>query len=121
MASGGELGFEIGESIEGLVGDALASERPQVLGRLEFGTVGRQEDEAKTFGDPELGADVPPGAIEHEENELLGAGARRPREVREDLGKEIGVDRRADEPFDTADERAGARSRRDRATRTADG
>jgi hypothetical protein len=66
------------------------------------GAVGRQEDEADPLRHCQIRADVPPGAIEHEQNELFGSGAHRPRKARKDLGEKVGVDSRAGEPLDGA-------------------
>jgi hypothetical protein len=85
-----------------LVGDGFVRQRPEVLGRLQFGAVGRQENEADPLRYRQIRADVPPGTIEHEQDELLGAGAHRPRKAGEDLSEEVGIDGRAGEPLDGA-------------------
>jgi hypothetical protein len=47
----GDGGIELGEAIEVPVGDRLVEVDPQRLGWLEFGSIGRQVDEADAFGD----------------------------------------------------------------------
>jgi hypothetical protein len=73
-----------------------------MFGRLQFGTVGRQENEVDPLRYHQVRADVPPGTIEHEQDELLGSSAHRSRKAREDLGEQVGVDRRSGEPVDGA-------------------
>ena len=51
--------LDVLQSLEVLVRDGLIDEAPQVLGRLEFGGVGWQVDEAQPFGDAQAGLGVP--------------------------------------------------------------
>ncbi len=85
-----------------LVGNRLVDQGPERFGRLQFRAVGWQEDEADPLRHGQIRADVPPGAIEHEQDQLLRSGRHRLRETCQDLGKEIGVDGRAGEPVDGA-------------------
>ena len=101
-AACGERFIELVESVEMLIGDGFVCQRPEMFGRLQFGTVGRQENEADPLRYRQVRADVPPGAIEHEQDELFGSGAHRSRKAGEDLGEKVGVDGRAGEPLDGA-------------------
>ena len=59
------------------VGERLVDQGPEVLGRLEFGGIGRQELEVDAFGNTQVLGDVPAGAIEHEHDDLVRSGADR--------------------------------------------
>jgi hypothetical protein len=50
----GEPGLEMVEVVDGPVGEHLSQERPQPLGRLEFGRVGGQELEVDALWHVEL-------------------------------------------------------------------
>src|ERR687894_3007451 len=50
-AASGDGGLEVGERGEVPVDDGLVDQRPEVLGRLQLRTGGRQEDEADPLGD----------------------------------------------------------------------
>ncbi len=65
---------EILDGGEGLVGDGLVGERPQALGGLQLGRIGRQETEADAVGDTQPGAHMPAGIVEHDDDDLVGAG-----------------------------------------------
>jgi len=55
IATGGERVFERGERGEVLVDQRVVGEAPQMLGGLEFGGVGRQEDQMEAVGDLDQG------------------------------------------------------------------
>lgn len=55
-------GINVGK---GLIGGNFTQERPEVLGRVEFRGVGRQDDELEVAGDVELCRAVPGGAVKH--------------------------------------------------------
>ena len=57
------------------VDDGLVGQRPQPFGGLELGGVGRQEEEDDTLGRFDLLGDVPAGVVEHQDDDLVGAGA----------------------------------------------
>jgi hypothetical protein len=101
-ASGGERLVELVDSGEEPIGDGLFGERPEVLGRLQLGAVGRQKDEADALRHDEIGADVPPSAVEHEEDELARPGTDGGGEARQHRREQRGVDRGAGEPLDGA-------------------
>jgi hypothetical protein len=77
-------GVELGKGVEVGVGDRLVEVDPQRLGRLEFGGIGRQVDEADAFGNGKSGQAVPAGVIEHEEDDAVPARAGLLGEERED-------------------------------------
>ncbi len=58
-ASLGEVLDEVFEGREACVDDGLVFQRPQPFGGLEFGGVGRQEEEDETLGRFDLLRDVP--------------------------------------------------------------
>ncbi len=91
-ASGGDDGVEVGEGREVLVDDGLVDVDPEGLGRLQLGSVGRQVDEADALGDREARRGVPARAVEDEEDDPVGAGARLAGEERQGVGEEFLVD-----------------------------
>ena len=97
---------EIVEGFDGLVGEGLVGERPQTLGRLEFGRVRRQEAQMEAFGYDQFLADMPSGVVEHHDDRLVLAGAGGAREGIEDGLEERHVDRIGDPPFHIAGCRA---------------
>ena len=79
VGEGGASSVEaVGELVDGLerpVGDGLVGERPETLGRLQFGCVGGQEAELDAVRQPQLAADVPACVVEHEDDGLVWPGA----------------------------------------------
>src|SRR3712207_5955917 len=71
----GDDGLEIGEGGEVPIDDGLVDLRPEMLGRLQFRTVGRQEDEADPLGDDQALRPVPAGIVEHQDDVALPARA----------------------------------------------
>jgi hypothetical protein len=63
-----------------LIGQRLVDHGPEMLGRLEFRGIGWQELQADTFGDDQILGDVPTGAVEHEDDQIVRAGADLPGE-----------------------------------------
>ncbi len=63
-ASLGEVLGEVFEGREARVDDGLVGERPQPFGGLEFGGVGRQEEEDEALGRFDLLGDVPAGTCQ---------------------------------------------------------
>ena len=57
------------------VGQRLVDQGPEMLGRLEFGGIGRQELEADAVGNRQILGDMPAGAIEHEHDDLVRSGS----------------------------------------------
>ena len=51
------------------------AERPEVLGRLQFGREGGEEEQVHVLGHAKLGTGVPAGAIQHEHDLFGGTGA----------------------------------------------
>src|SRR3954451_7628087 len=62
----GEDGAEFVERGDVPIDDRLIHQRPEMLGGLEFGRVGRQEDEADPIGDGQAFGSMPAGIVEHE-------------------------------------------------------
>ena len=80
------------------VGERLVDQGPEVLGRLEFGGIGRQELEVDAFGNDQIGGDVPTGAIKHEHDQIVRSGADLTGEGGQDLAEHRRVDRLGEEP-----------------------
>jgi hypothetical protein len=72
----GELGlFEVFDRGEVAVDEGRIRQRPAMLGGLQLGRVRRQEVQMDVFRDAEPQARVPAGAVQDEDDLLLGAGA----------------------------------------------
>jgi hypothetical protein len=84
----GEDGAEVVQRGDMPIGDRLIHQRPEMLGRLEFGRVGRQEDEADPLGDGQVLGAMPAGVVEHEDDAALAAGAGLTGEEGEQFGEE---------------------------------
>jgi len=67
--------FEIVEGREVLIDERLVAERPQMLGGLQFGRVGRQGDPMEAFRDLDLRAGLVTGLIKDQDDALALAGA----------------------------------------------
>lgn len=63
LLQGGEVG-------EADIGERLVGQRPEVLGGLEFGGVGRLDEEMNAVGHLHLLAGMPAGAIKHQRQPL---------------------------------------------------
>jgi hypothetical protein len=86
--------FEIGEGREVLVGEGLVENRPEVLGRLQFGGVARQVDEPETLGHDQVRRGVPAGVIEQKRDHAIPshpglAGKQRQQRGKERLGDPV--------------------------------
>jgi hypothetical protein len=84
--------IEIVDGVEVLVGERLIDERPQVLGGLEFGAVGRLVDQPDAIGDGEIFWPVPAGIVELENDDALAPSAGLAGEELEQLREEGFVD-----------------------------
>ena len=84
----GDGGAEFVERGDVPIDDRLIHQRPEMLGRLEFGRVGRQEDEADPLGDDRALGSMPAGIVEHEDDAALAAGAGLTGEAGEQFGEE---------------------------------
>ena len=69
----GDDGAEFVERGEVPIDDWLIHQGPEVLGRLEFGGIGRQEDQADPIGDGLAFESMPAGVVEHEDDAALAA------------------------------------------------
>jgi len=65
LSEAGLEGIDVGES---LVSGDFTQQRPKVLGRIKFGSVGRQESESEIVRHGELGRAVPGSAVDHKES-----------------------------------------------------
>jgi hypothetical protein len=76
--------FEIGEGLEGLVGERLVENRPQVLGGLKLGGVWGQVDEPDPIWHDQVRCGVPAGVVELKYDEALpsrpGLAGKQPEE-----------------------------------------
>ena len=81
----GELGvFQVLDGSKVLVDEGGIGQRPQVLGRLQFGRVGREKQQVDMVGDSQLDAGgFPAGPIEHEHDLLAGTGSDLARKFRQ--------------------------------------
>lgn len=66
LSKAGLEGVDVGES---LVGSDFTQQRPEVLSRVQFGCVGRQENELEIIRHGELGRAVPGSAVENKESD----------------------------------------------------
>ena len=87
-----EDGVEIVDAGEVAVGDRLVDQRPEVLGRLQFGRIGWQVNEPDAVRHREIGFGVPAGAVEDEHDAALAPGANRVGEARKQPFEEGLVD-----------------------------
>ena len=69
--------FEVVDGGEMPVVQCRVGQWPEMLGGLQLGGVGGQEQEVQMLGDAQLDAGVPPGAIQDQDDLLGGAGADR--------------------------------------------
>src|SRR5690349_13145366 len=70
----GDRTVEVLDRAEVLVGERLVEHRPEALGRLELGAVGRQVDEPDPLGDGQPGLRVPAGVVEDEDDDPVATG-----------------------------------------------
>jgi hypothetical protein len=84
----GDGGAEFVERGDVPIDDRLIHQRPEMLGGLEFGRVGRQEDESDPLGDDQALGAMPAGIVEHEDDAALAPRAGLAGEAGEQFGKE---------------------------------
>ncbi len=84
----GDGGAEFVERGEVPIDDRLVHQGPEVLGRLEFGGIGRQEDQADPVRNREAFGSMPAGVVEHEDDAALAACPGLAGEAGEQFGKE---------------------------------
>lgn len=72
---------------------------PQVLGRLQLGRIGRQEEQVQTFWNGERLTGMPAGAVEHQHNLLVSARSYGLREMLQGQGKDVGIDGGQEQPL----------------------
>lgn len=87
-----EGGVQVIDCLEVFVDERLVDQRPQVLGGLQLGTIGRLVDQADTVWNGQVFRPVPAGIIEDENDDALAAGTGLAREGFEQFGKERLVD-----------------------------
>jgi hypothetical protein len=71
----GDGAVEVLDGGEVLVGERLVEHRPEALGGLELGAVGRQVDEPDALGNSQPRFRVPAGIVEDEDDDPLPASA----------------------------------------------
>ena len=71
-----------------LVDDGFVDERPQRFGRLKFGRIGRQKDEADAIGHVQARLSMPAGVVENEHDGSVDTGSSLSREGFEQRGEE---------------------------------
>ena len=77
----GDGGAEFVERGDVPIDDWLIHQGPEMLRGLEFGRVGRQEDESDPLGDDQALGAMPAGIVEHEDDAALASGAGRERSI----------------------------------------
>jgi hypothetical protein len=92
VAALGDDGVQILQCFEILIGEGFIEQRPQMLGGLELGTIGRQIDQEDAIRDREPGRTVPASIVEHEEDDAFVPGSGLTCEGGKQLGKERLVD-----------------------------
>ena len=80
--------FQIGEGLEGLVGERLIQTRPEALGGLKLGRVRGQVDGPDPVRDNQVRFGVPAGAVEPEHDDALPSRPSLTRKQRQQRGKE---------------------------------
>src|SRR3712207_8726466 len=88
-AAFGDGGMERVQRGEMRVDHRLVDQRPEMLGRLQFRRIRRQEDEADPVGDGDTLEAVPAGVVEHQDDVALSTRAGLPGEGGEQ-GREEG-------------------------------
>lgn len=110
IGEGGASSVEgVGKFVDGLerfVGDGFVGQRPETLGRLEFGGVWGQETEMQALGDAQPLGPMPPGIVEDQDDGLVGTDAGGLGESIEDGLEQRRVDRTGEPPFHVAARRA---------------
>ncbi len=91
--------LEIIERAERLVGDPLIGQGPQALTGLQFGRIGRQEEQMDTFGHHEFFAGMPAGLIQDQQDALRWACADGLGELRQRNREHIRPHRRQEQPL----------------------
>ena len=89
---------EIIECRKILVGQRFVGQGPEALGRLNFWRIWRQEHQFNPVWYLKVIGDVPPRAVEHQNDVLVGAGTDLPGERREKGTERRGIDRITNEP-----------------------
>ena len=73
----GEDGAEFVQRGDMPVDDRLIDQGPEVLGGLEFGRIGRQEDEADPVGDGQTFGSMPAGVVEVSRAKAASSAAKK--------------------------------------------
>jgi len=94
--------IEFLQRIEVFIDDGLVRQRPQAFGGLDLWRVRWQEHQFNAFRNFQILGDMPARAVEHQDDVLVGAGARLGGERRQERAEQRGVDAIGDEPHDLA-------------------
>jgi hypothetical protein len=89
-------------SLEVLIDDGLVRQRPQAFSGLDLWRVGRPKHHFHSIWNLQIRGDVPASAVAHQDDALVGAGAARGGERRQERAEQRGVDAVGDEPHDLA-------------------
>lgn len=81
------------------VDQGFIGQRPQVLGRLQLGGIGRQEEQMKSFRNGERLTGMPSGAVEHEHDLLVFARPYSLSEMLQGQGKDFSIHRGQEQPL----------------------
>jgi len=91
--------FQLGEGREALVGERLIGERPEMLGGLQLGRGGGQEQQVDAVWHLDLRAGMPACSVQHQEDALARPCAHIPRKGRQHLPEEHRPDRGQEPPL----------------------
>lgn len=84
--------FQLFDRGEMAVGQHRVGERPEMLGRVELGGVGRQDQQVDVVRHGRVGTGVPPRPIEHQHELFVWPGSRAAGERRQHGGEQLGAD-----------------------------
>jgi hypothetical protein len=92
-------GLQLVERVERLIGQTFIRQWPQALTRLQFGRIGRQEEQMDALGHYQLVASMPACLIEDQQHPLGRACADNVGEVRQGKREHIRSHRRQEQPL----------------------
>jgi len=101
LQGGTALGLRVLQVVDGAdvaVDERGVREGPRMLGRLEFGRGGREDEEVDVLGHAQLRAGVPARPIQDEDELLVGPGPRLAREGLRADAEGVDADRRPEGP-----------------------
>ncbi len=90
--------LELGDGGEMAIGQGSVAQAPEMFGGVEFGRVGRQEEQVDMLGHLDPGTGVPAGAVEHEHDLFARPRAHLARERGQLSGEELHAHASGQEP-----------------------